>query len=261
MRCSTFCTADKYDFQQLRKNLETKFPVKSFPNALYVDFHQRSVFIFPYGVFVSWDVSDQEELMFRNLLASFETRPLSKIEQDEFPYQYGDTASIHQDKITLTDESDILEKLSISYALAQSLKLSRFEKKIDDNVQKTKVFPVELATKGKISLSRKEISRIMGHLFMDRSLINLHRDVLEVPRFFWDKPELEPLYLMAAKDQDITSRIDVMNKRLNVLHDLFEMLTNELNHRHSSTLEWIIILLILIEVVVLVWLEVIPKYF
>jgi uncharacterized Rmd1/YagE family protein len=44
----------------------------------------------------------------------------------------------------------------------------------------------------------------------------------------------------------------VLYKRLDVIHELFEMLGNELNHQHSSRLEWTIIYLIVIEVVLTV---------
>lgn len=90
----------------------------------------------------------------------------------------------------------------------------------------------------------------MGALFLDRSSINLHVDVLDTPEFFWEHPELEPMYLDVANELDIQNRGQVLNQRLDVLRELFEMLGNELNHQHSSRLEWIIIWLILIEVII-----------
>ena len=49
---------------------------------------------------------------------------------------------------------------------------------------------------------------------------------------------------------DIRTRVEILNQRLNVIHDLFEMLGTELNHSHSNRLEWTIIWLILIEVII-----------
>jgi uncharacterized Rmd1/YagE family protein len=89
----------------------------------------------------------------------------------------------------------------------------------------------------------------MGKLFLERSSINLHSDILDTPDFFWDYPELEPLYRMTAKDQDIKQRVDILNKRLNLIHELFEMLSDVFNNRHSSILEIIIIALISIEII------------
>jgi uncharacterized Rmd1/YagE family protein len=71
---------------------------------------------------------------------------------------------------------------------------------------------------------------------------------LDIPEYFWEHPELEPLYVSIATHLELETRVELLNRRLDVIHDLFEMLGNELNHQHSSRLEWTIILLIVIEV-------------
>lgn len=42
--------------------------------------------------------------------------------------------------------------------------------------------------------------------------------------------------------------MSVLNQRLRIVQELFDMLAAELNHQHSSRLEWTIIVLIVIEV-------------
>jgi uncharacterized Rmd1/YagE family protein len=54
---------------------------------------------------------------------------------------------------------------------------------------------------------------------------------------------------MASQYMDISKRHDILNRRLDVIHELYEILSNELKHSHSSRLEWIIILLIVSEVI------------
>ncbi len=85
---------------------------------------------------------------------------------------------------------------------------------------------------------------------MERNFINVHAEMLDTPEFFWNHPELEPFYRRTAHYLDVNKRIEVLNKRLGVVHELFEILSNELNHQHSSRLELIIISLIVIEVVI-----------
>jgi len=144
----------------------------------------------------------------------------------------------------------MLSLLAVSHALAQSVKIDAFEERIETTVQHTKHIPQQLAEEGKVSLSRKEIRKKMGALFLERSSINLHFDILDKPEFFWEYPEVEPLYVMTAHYLDIETRVEVLNQRLGVIHDLFDMLNSEFNHQQSSRLEIVIILLILIEVTV-----------
>ena len=42
--------------------------------------------------------------------------------------------------------------------------------------------------------------------------------------------------------------MEVLNKRLDIIKELFDMLASELANRHSNTLEWIVIILIMVEV-------------
>ena len=168
-------------------------------------------------------------------------------EIDVFSYSLGELAKVSKDEIILNNR-DVLTLLSLSHGLAQSVKLSTFEAAIQKTFNTTKHIPEDLAHWGKIPLSRREIRRKMGELFLERNSINLHFDVLDTPEFFWEYPELEPLYAMIANYLDIETRVEVLNQRLDVVHELFEMLGNELNHQHSSRLEWTIIGLIIIEV-------------
>ena len=40
----------------------------------------------------------------------------------------------------------------------------------------------------------------------------------------------------------------VLNKRLDIIKELFDMLASELHNSHSNKLEWIVIILIMVEV-------------
>ncbi len=85
-------------------------------------------------------------------------------------------------------------------------------------------------------------------LFVDRASINLHSDILDHPEFFWEDDEWLSLYLRASKYLEIDRRAEVLNKRLDIIKELFDMLASELHQSHSNKLEWIVIILIVIEV-------------
>lgn len=256
MRCTSYCTASAYDIPGLFQCLVNKGPAQLFRDVVHIEIRKDKkpkgdVFYFSYGVIVSWGLTESEEKTCMAYVKDFEKEPNQKIELDEFSYLYGDLMAIEEDEIMLQNKS-ILTKLAVSYGIAQSVKLTIFEDLIQKTIGLTKDLPAELARKGKISLSRKQISKKMGELFMKRSFINLHLEILDVPDFFWDYPELEPFYRKSAHYLDVGKRGDVLNKRLAVIHELFEILSGELNHQHSSRLEWIIIGLIVMEVILAV---------
>jgi uncharacterized Rmd1/YagE family protein len=252
MNCNAYCTADTYLIKPLYEFLRTKYRANVTRDVIHIEVpHEERVgdfFFFPYGVAISWGLDKTVDRRLLDEIQEFENEPGSEFEIDEFTFVYGETAKVVDDEIILPNR-ETLTKLAISHGLAQSVELAAFETVIQNAFNKTSVIPRDLAKKGKISLSRNEIRRKMGELFIERSSINLHADVLDLPEFFWDYPELEPYYQMIANYLEIQTRVEVLNHRLDIMHELYEVLGNELNHQHSSRLEWIIILLIITEVV------------
>ena len=256
MRCTCYCTASSYDIPRLFQHLIANGPAQLFRDVVHVQIREErkvrgDVFYFSYGVIVCWGFSDSEERDILSDVRDFEREPNSKVELDEFTFVYGDSMHIEEDEILLQNKNT-LNKLAVSHGLAQSVKLVTFEEVIQKTIDTTKHLPSELASKGKIPLSRKEISRKMGGLFIERNFINLHSEILDTPEFFWDYPELEPFYRKTAHYLDVSKRVEVLNKKLNVVHELFQILSDELKHQHSSRLEWTIIVLIVIEVILAV---------
>lgn len=256
MRCTGYCTAAGYDTARLFQFLQVTGTSQLYRDVIHTQPKdekgiKRDIFYFPYGVAVFWGFTEEEEKGVLNILKKFEKEPLAKIELDEFSFSYGDKMKIVEDEIIL-QKKDPITKLAISYAIGQSVKLTVFEEAIARTVEQTKFLPKNLAKKGKILLSRKETSQKMGELFLERNYINLHAEILDTPEFFWEHSELEPFYRKTTHYLDVTKRVELLNRRLNLLHELFEILGNQLNHQHSARLEITIIILIVIEVVLAV---------
>ncbi|KNG75335.1 hypothetical protein PFMG_01566 [Plasmodium falciparum IGH-CR14] len=157
---------------------------------------------------------------------------------------------------------DIFEKLSYSYAFAQSVKLSYFENVVDVTIEKTKSIPECLARTGKIQLKKNDISKKIGELFVNRFYINMNTDMLDTPEIFWDHDDFTDTYEYFGKYLDISKRVEILNHRLDIIKDLYDMLQNELTIQHGYKLEWIVIYLICIEVLIdIVWTIIIKGVF
>lgn len=260
MRCSSYCTAADFKMEGLvnylnDQGLEPKF----FNEVIHIqkermkDESPVDAFFFPFGCVVIWGTDESQEKNIIDLINGFELGKLKEPISDFIYYDYDNVnpkTFIDEEKneIKLGDKSTFV-KLSISHALAQSVKLNVLEISVSDLLEKTTPIQQELANTGSVSLSKKEISKQIGMLFNERYSINLHSDILDTPEFFWRRPSYEPLYLMTAEFQDILVRQNIMNHRLNMIHELYTILSNDLNYKHSTKLEWIIIILIALEVV------------
>lgn len=258
--CVAYCTAQEYNvvglFSALEEGQESLQKIQSYHGVLHL--HQGDdqaaghLFVFPYGAVIFWGMDEAQQHHYLTLFRAFEKKSLEDPLKDAVTYRMhskGETYISEEEDSIFIGGHDLLILLSLSYALSQSIKLIAFEDSALATIEATKHLPLELKKSGKTSLSRKKLAQELGALFMERSSINLRSDILDVPEFFWRRPRYENYYFKAYEYMDIGKRVDNLNRRLNVIHDLYEILSSELQHIHSSRLEIIIILLIVIEVV------------
>jgi uncharacterized Rmd1/YagE family protein len=260
MRCVAYCQAESYPLNKIAEMFKQQgFKSKFYSNVLYIwdreeTLNRKEVFIFNHGSLVTWNLKSQEERKVLAAILPLANVPLLNVEHDYFIFNYGEKTKIspherfNTDVISL-EEDDVQIKLAISYGLAQSVKLESYEASVRDTIAKNSSLPQELALYGRIALSGKAISKRMGEIFLERSSVNLRSEYLDMPEYFWEYPNMENYYLMTEKFLDIPHRVSSLNQRLDVLHELFNILTSQLQHRHSSMLETVIIILILIEVI------------
>ncbi|PTB79456.1 DUF155-domain-containing protein [Trichoderma longibrachiatum ATCC 18648] len=219
-----------------------------------IEIHTPEVFLFDYGVVVIWGMTEAQEAKFLKDIAKFELEKLApddvETEQFNFYYTREYQARIYNDFITLRDKNNYMTKLAISHALAQSVKTSLFEELIASTIETCKDIPTQIALTGKINLSRKQINMQIGELFILRINIHLNGSVLDTPEFFWVEPQLEPLYQAARSYLEMDQRVGLVTERLDVIADLLAVLKDQLTHGHGEMLEWIVIILIAMEILV-----------
>ncbi|EGW31356.1 uncharacterized protein SPAPADRAFT_67423 [Spathaspora passalidarum NRRL Y-27907] len=208
---------------------------------------KNDIFVFEYGVVIMWGYTTKEEAAFLEDLAKFETEKLSQedIQIEEFNYYITKSYQprIYNDFITLRDDDNYMLKLSISHALAQSVKISLFEELVDNTIEDTQDIPQQIARTGKVEMTRDEIMKSIGELFILRININLHGSVLDSPELMWAEPHLEPIYQATRGYLEINQRVDLLNQRLEVISDLLQMLKEQLGHSHEENLEYIVVVL------------------
>ncbi|MGY6274404.1 RMD1 family protein [Methylomonas sp. MgM2] len=247
--CLTVCLAPSFQFAKLRDRLLETTRAQVFRNSIIIDYKAGCSVVFSYGVVVHWNVNLDDRQSLQQLLRDYADTPYSDPQEDNFSYEVGCGQDRFQhDHIELRSD-DFMVLLALSHGMAQSIKLAAFEGQAIDTIYATSHLPQALAREGTIKLDRKSMAQIRGQLFLTKSDIILNYDLLDIPEFFWEHPEYQHIYSMAANYLEIRQRTEVLSKKLETIHELLEMLADEQKHQHSSTLEWIIIWLIAVEIV------------
>lgn len=251
MTCAVVSFGHRLRFAEACAELESAYRCVRYRDALMAEVGDARVFVFAYAALVQWGGGvEVRQRLFERLQPHVEA-PLPSLLREELRYQLepGGSFRICNDCIYLP-EANVLDMLAISHALAQSITLEQFELEVARTIERSKPIPKALAETGRTRLSRRQLSRLRGQLYLVKSNVNLHYDLLDKPEFFWEYPELDPLYLSAYEYQEVGSRLEILNRRLEVIGELLEILADEEKHNHSATLEWIIIWLIAVEIVI-----------
>ncbi|KAM4785959.1 required for meiotic nuclear division protein 1 homolog isoform 4-T4 [Cyanocitta cristata] len=161
-------------------------------------------------------------------------------------------SKLHKGQILLNSELDsdevVLQKFAFSNALCLSVKLAIWESLLDNFVESIQSIPEILKSRRKVKLSHADVMQKIGELFALRHRINLSSDLLITPDFYWDREKLEELYDKTCQFLNINRRVKVMNEKLQHCMELTDLMRNHLNEKHTLRLEWMIVILITIEV-------------
>ncbi|XP_034001974.1 required for meiotic nuclear division protein 1 homolog isoform X2 [Trematomus bernacchii] len=269
MRCIAFATADQYHLPTLCHDLishgftEINLP-RDASNALAISTDMAAkpgdnalMFLFREGSVVFWNVEEKTMKRVLRILERHEIQPyevaLVHWENEEINYTVGHgNTKLERGDFMLSDMIDqseaVLEKFAFSNALCLSVKLAIWEDSLDNFVESIQSIPETLKSGRRVKLSSAEVMKKIGELFTLRHCINLRSDLLLTPDFYWDRENLEKLYDKTCQFLNINRRVNVVNQKLEHCSQLTDLMRSHLSEKHSLRLEWMIIILITIEV-------------
>lgn len=218
----------------------------------------RCIFYFKEGAVVLWNCDDLEQKLILDQLKLYEYQSYKEsivTREMESMFYTNSTNSprshITNDIIHLAtkDHQRHLDMYTFSNSMALSVKLGSFESFLEDYINSTEFITEDLKEGKRIRISRSEVLRKSGELFALRHYINLSTDLTDTPDFYWDRDDLLQIYQSSCNYFSITLRTKVLNEKLNHCIELIELVSSHLNDRHHVRLEWMIIILIMIEIV------------
>ncbi|KAK4445011.1 hypothetical protein QBC34DRAFT_414093 [Podospora aff. communis PSN243] len=230
--------------------------------------NQGDIFVFPSGTVVTWGLPPDivNTLATKHLLPAAEgpfvaEKEVEDLDFTEDPEQ--DQSRMSGDVVVLGTKggarTDItLAKIAFSSGLARSTKLAVLESSLTRYLESTRHIPEQLSRGLQAPPSRALILQKTGELLNLRSQLNHYNDLTDaLPDLFWDSEEkLETYYSKIGKALDVGVRIKTLNDKMTYAQEVVFVAQNVLDisekmssEQHSTRLEWIIIILIAIEVV------------
>ena len=138
----------------------------------------------------------------------------------------------------------------IADALSKSVVLARDEREVSAVFDLVEPFARQLAEKGGTTGGRRAILKHVGNTLLVRHRLSGRVAVAEKPELVWDRHDLERLSARLQDEYELKDRADALSRKLAVIAETAEVLTDIIDTRRSLRLEVVIVVLIAIELAI-----------
>lgn len=219
----------------------------------------HDIFLFREGSIVFWGVPYDQQKRILYGLSPLKIDPyksdLIQEEREHLIYNIvksREKSKMNRDVVELSVDQDqnslLLDQFAFSHAVALSVKLGIWEAILDQYIESIGWVTNSMKLGKGLRLNKDQVFRKTGELYELRHNINLSSDLLDLPDIYWDRHNQEIIFLSMASFLNIRKRTAVMNEKLNNCCELMNLLAGHMNDRNHIRLEWMIIVLITVEV-------------
>jgi uncharacterized Rmd1/YagE family protein len=232
-------------------NLERDGVVSTVP-LTYKSGKDGLVTVFRYGVVVLIGLTSAEE---DEVLAGLSARLIRPVEPREEEIAHIAVVPEKDDQIlpggpialkAVTPEHLVV----IADALSKSVVLARDEREVSAVFELVEPFARQLAEKGRTTGGRRAILKHIGNTLLVQHRLSGRVAVAEKPDVLWDRPELERLYARLEDEYELKERAEALTRKLSVIAETAEVLTDIIDTGRSLRLEIVIVVLIAVEIVI-----------
>jgi uncharacterized Rmd1/YagE family protein len=139
--------------------------------------------------------------------------------------------------------------LVIADALAKTVALARDEREVNAVFDVGAPVAANLAASGRPPFRRRAMLKLIGQALLAQHRVSGRVAVEEKPDVLWDHPELERLYARLADEYELNERADVLKRKLDVIGDTAQALTDIIDADRATRLEAAIVILIVLELI------------
>ncbi|KIC93290.1 RMD1 family protein [Flavihumibacter solisilvae] len=241
--------ADSIDIRQFRTAFTAELFHSDADELFFKIDTDKFIYVFKYGVVSFLNHSEIEMSAFIQLISPFCRHILPVRLSDEFDIDTN-AGRLHFgfDKVSIPKRDVEMLRL-IMLHVSQSVALDHFESLTGLLMEEANRHTQSLEVRGRLELSGIRIKRYIGKALNLKNRIAENLYIFDSPEETWVDEELNTLDLGLKRTFDLQSRFRTIEKRLGILKENLDLFKDLLQYRNSVVLEWIIILLIFVEVI------------
>lgn len=247
-RAIAFQIAKSVNIKELKK-VYTGFLEYSDSDGLYYSHDNGTyLYVFRHGIVCFYAFEDTEMSKTLLFLMDFCRDSLAEKISEEFRIEVSSAKEeVGYNKIIVNSiDKDVLRIIMLN--VAQSVALDYYSIQAEYLLEDTQKYTQRLEQRGELAMAGKKMKRYIGKSLNLKNRISGSLYIFETPPGAWENERLNTLDISLKKAFDLQSRTKAIHENIQIIKDNLDLFKDLVFHKRSSYLEWIIILLILVEV-------------
>jgi len=252
LRVLSYQVSDTIDIKLFRATFKAELVHGDADELFYQTGRNEYVYVFKYGVvcFLNYDPIRIGE--FLHLITPYCKNVYAEQLSEEFLIEENASEmKIGYNKIDIVSaEVEVLRLIMLN--VSQSVALDYYSEQTNKLLEETNYHTQSLERKGKLDISGNALKRFIGKTLLLKNRISENLYIFDSPPETWENENLNKIDLGMKKTLDLQERFRHVSEGLQIVKDNLELFKDLLQYRNSTLLEWIIIILILVEVLNLI---------
>lgn len=221
-------------------------------DELFFDFEDsKYAYVFKYGIICVYNFSSIETDNLTQELYEFTTNAKlidSSLSESIKISTSSKAFKINFEGVYIVDSN--IEKLRlIMLNTSQSVALDYYAGVTEQLLEDTRQHTSFLEAKGRLDIGGKKLKKYIGKVLNVKNKISENLYIFDSPDAVWEDEKLNKLNVGLKKKFDLKDRYQTISQQLNIVKENLDLFKDIMFHKESSKLEWIIIILIVIEVI------------
>ncbi len=249
LKIVSFQVADSIDLKQFTSVFKANIHYGDSDELFYHIETYKYLYVFKYGIVAFLGYNETETAHFLQLITPYCKNFIEQRLSDEFDIET-DVSNINYGYNKIEIPKPGVEMIRIIMLNAsQSVALDHYNQQTNLLLEETNFHTQVLEKRGKIDLGGVELKKYIGRTLNLKNKIAGNLYIFDSPEETWEDEHLNKLDIGLKKTFDLQSRFRTIQEGLQIVKENLELFKDLLQYRNSVVLEWVIILLILVEVV------------
>jgi required for meiotic nuclear division protein 1 len=250
VKLSAFLVASQIDIKGVKNFLDIKPMADSSWELLYSFGGNKYQYYFNYGVIVFAGYTEDEMKWAVKAIAAHQKNPLTTWLRDDhmINVEEGTSGFSFDFNQVILDRLDEKIIRICMLNLAQSVALDYYHGVGENLLTEVKGFANQLEVTGRLKISRKNMMRFIGKALNTQNEVAENIYIFDAPDLTWEDEYLDKLHQGLMKYFDLRVRFNEIEYTLRIIEDNLSVFREIIHQRESTLLEFIIIILILVEV-------------